>query len=517
VSVTILNALDDRRLFASALRDKATWAAWRAFLAALFGLLMSEAEADLYRQCTGRTDLPIKAFVEAWLICGRRSGKSFILALVAVFLACFRDYRPYLGPGERATIMVIAADRRQARVIMRYTKGLLAIPALAKLVEGATAESVELTQSVTIEVGTASHRTIRGYTVAGALCDELAFWPQEDSTTPDVEILAALRPTMATIPNAMLLCASSPYARRGALWDAFKRYFAADDPAVLVWKSPTRTMNVTVPQRVIDDAIERDPSNAAAEYGAEFRTDIEAFVSREAIEACVEPGVLERAPFGYAYFAFVDPSGGSADSMTLAIAHAEGEITVLDAIREIRPPFSPKDVVAEFATLLKSYGITRVSGDRYAGEWPREQFRDHGVSYEPAESPKSDLYRDLLPLLNSRRVSLLDDARLIAQLTALERRTARSGRDSIDHPPGQHDDRANAAAGAIVLASGVQQRASGGFVWGSLTGYGPIYGAANDYGRTAEPAPAAEAYTAAYLARERQRHAPVRNHRILQG
>src|SRR5580704_1620988 len=160
MSVNILRALEDKRLFAGVLRDKATWQPWRALLAALFGLPMSEAEAELFRQCTGRSELPARAFVEAWLICGRRSGKSFVLALIAVFLGCFKDYRRFLGPGERATIMVIAADRKQARVIMRYVKGLLAIPALAKLIEGDTAESVDVANQVTIEVGTASHRSV---------------------------------------------------------------------------------------------------------------------------------------------------------------------------------------------------------------------------------------------------------------------------------------------------------------------------------------------------------------------
>src|SRR5207302_5607480 len=91
------------------------------------------------------------------------------------------------------------------------------------------------------------------------------------------------------------------------------------------------------------------------------------------------------------------------------------------------------------------------TGDRYAGEWPRERFREHGIVYEPAQKPKSDLYRDLLPAINSRKLDLLDDARLLTQLLALERRTARGGRDSIDHAPGAHDDLANAVAGAIVL------------------------------------------------------------------
>ena len=113
-------------------------------------------------------------------------------------------------------------------------------------------------------------------------------------------------------------------------------------------------MNPTVPQRVIDEATERDPASAAAEYGAQFRTDVESFVNREAVEACVSVGVRERAPIsGVSYSAFVDPSGGSADSMTLAIGHQEDDVAVLDAIRERRPPFSPEDVVLEFAAVAQ--------------------------------------------------------------------------------------------------------------------------------------------------------------------
>ena len=139
--------------------------------------------------------------------------------------------------------------------------------------------------------------------------------------------------------------------------------------------------------------------------------------------------------------------------MTLAIAHAEKSVAVLDCVREVRAPFSPDAVVEEFAGVCKAYGVTRVHGDRYGGEWPREVFRKHLIAYEPAEKPKSDLYRDLLPLVNSGTCLLLDLDRLHTQLTALERRTARGGRDSIDHPPGSRDDVANAASGALSLVS----------------------------------------------------------------
>jgi hypothetical protein len=126
---------------------------------------------------------------------------------------------------------------------------------------------------------------------------------------------------------------------------------------------------------------------------------------------------------------------------------------VVDAIRERRPPFSPEDVVSEFSELLKSYRISATSGDRYGGEWPRKRFKVHGINYEPAPNAKSDLYRDVLALLNSRKLDLLDNAKLINQFCLLERRVARGGRDSIDHAPGQHDDIANSVAGLAAAAA----------------------------------------------------------------
>jgi len=107
-------------------------------------------------------------------------------------------------------------------------------------------------------------------------------------------------------------------------------------------------------------------------YGAEFRTDVETFVSREVVDAAIVRGRYELPPLsGTRYTAFVDPSGGSADSMTLAIGHFAGDaqdLSVLDAVREVRPPFSPESVVEEFAGLLRNYRIVTVVGDRYGGE-----------------------------------------------------------------------------------------------------------------------------------------------------
>jgi hypothetical protein len=289
-----------------------------------------------------------------------------------------------------------------------------------------------LTNRVSIEVRSASFRRLRGPTYLAVISDEAAFWHSDESANPDVEILNAVRPGLATT-NGLLAIISSPYARRGVVWDAWRRHYGpAGDPLILVAHGASRTFNPSLPQSVVDRALERDAASASAEYLAQFRTDVESFISREAVEACVAVGVRERAPLPDAdYMGFVDPSGGSADSMTLAVAHKEGDVVVIDALRERKPPFSPDAVVDEFAALLASYRITKVSGNRYAGLWPTERFAARNVTYEAAEKPKSDLYRDMLPLLNSRRLDLLDDRKLVAQFCGLERRTKRAGKDSI--------------------------------------------------------------------------------------
>jgi len=152
------------------------------------------------------------------------------------------------------------------------------------------------------------------------------------------------------------------------------------------------------------------------------------------------------------YYAFVDPaSGGGRDSMTLSISHVEGEKLVLDLVREENPPFRPSEVVAEFCRILRAYKCFSVTGDRFASGFAAEAFQKGGITYEVCVRSKSELFADLLPLINSGVCELLDNDRLSNQLEALERRTSRGGRDQIAAPPAGFDDLANAVAGALTL------------------------------------------------------------------
>ena len=429
-----------------------SWSAWGTVLSAAFGLNLTVDQLAQFRDLTGRQHAPTTPVSELWLLLGRRAGKSIIGALMAIYFACVREYR--VTPGEQLVIAVIAADRKQGRIIKGYISGLLdTSPALTALRVGETADSITLRSGVRVEILTASHRVSRGYSYAAVICDEMAFWRSEDSADPDRDVLNAVRPGMATVSGSMLIVLSSVYARRGETWRAYHHHFGQDDDPTLVVNAPTPIMNPTISADVIAEARRRDPVAAAAEWGAEFRTDVESFADLDTVDRATVSGRSVLLPVdGVSYVGMLDAAGGSGrDSMTVAVAHLEQGVARLDVVREWRPPFSPDQATAEAAAVLTPY-TTVVYADRYAGDWPVVAFQKHGITVGRCDRTKSELYLELLPLLNSHTVELLDSERLRQQLSGLERRTSRGGKDVVDHAVGGHDDVVNAAAGALVMA-----------------------------------------------------------------
>lgn len=453
--ITIRDLMTDPQLFGNQFGGD-TFEAWRALLSGFYGLKLTDDERLYFLKLTNRKTTPKNTLDELWLVVGRRGGKSQCAALLAVFEAAFHDYTDRLAPGEVATVMLLAADRKQARSVFRYISGLFeSNPMLAKMVIREDKESIELNNRTAIEVHTASFRATRGYTVACCIADELAFWRSEDSANPDFEILNAIRPAMATL-NGKLIALSSPYSKRGALWETFRRYFGHHDNSILVAQAPSKALNPTIPDRLIKQAYERDPESAKAEWGAQFRSDLEAFITRETIEALTRQSPLEL-PYNNRnrYFAFVDPAGGGsgsgADEFTLAIGHQENAAVIVDLVQGKKGV--PAEITSEYAALLKDYGIREAHSDKYAGSWPADEFAKSGITINYSPKSRSELYLDALPAITSGRVELPPDARLAIQFSGLERKTSRNGRDSINHAPGAHDDRCNAVAGLIALNS----------------------------------------------------------------
>jgi hypothetical protein len=454
--VTLRKTLKDKGLLSHVLKGD-SWEPWRVLLIAAMGEALTPDERAIFKQLTNRDREPGTRVSELEIVAGRRGGKTRALAALATYLAALVDYSDVLIPGETGVLLCLAQDQRVATKILDFCEeDFNASPVLKQLILGRSSDTLELRNHVNIEVRPASFRKLRGPTYVGCICDELAFWfVEEHYANPDIEVIAAVTPGLLTT-HGMIVMASSPYARRGVLWDNYNKHFGPNgSPSILVAKGTTRDFNPTIEQSEIDRLLAKDPARNRAEYLAEFRTDIEAYISLDVVNACVERGVFERAPQsrGIEYVAFTDPSGGSVDSFTLAVGHYDHikQTVVLDCLREVAAPFSTEKAVEDLCATLRDYNVHSIQGDRYAGLWPVEAFIRYNMAYEQSAAPKSDLYRDLVPFLNSQRIQLLDHPKLVGQLTSLERRVARGGKDSIDHPPGAHDDLANAVAGLCAM------------------------------------------------------------------
>jgi len=446
--MNIIETMTDPKLFGSEFASD-TWTAWRALLSGFYGLPMDNEQAELFSGITGGRKPPTAPCSELWLAVGRRGGKSRIASLIGVFESFFRDHSPRLAPGEKATCAILAKDRRQARTVYRYIQGLIrSNPMLEAMVLKETAETLELRNGGVLEVATASFRAARGYTYSAVIADEIAHWHSEGSN-PDREIIQAIRPGLSTL-GGRLIALSSPYARRGALWTAYQRHFRKDESPVLVAQAPSRSMNASLDQRIIDEALADDRASASAEYLAEFRSDLEAYVDIEQLSRLCRSEPLTIPPMRHRYNAFCDPSGGGADGFTLCIGHRENNRLVVDLLTE-RTRIAPAAVVEEYAALLRQYGITTVTGDKYAGQWVFDEFRRRGINYRFSPLHKTEIYSTALSAINSGQVEFPPMEKLLQQFQGLERRTTSSGRDIIDHAPSLHDDLCNACCGLISM------------------------------------------------------------------
>jgi hypothetical protein len=447
-------ALHDPHLLGAALGDSATWATWLAVLKSAFGVKLDRRERAAFAKVAGGRKPPARIVRELWAVAGRRSGKSRIAAAIAAFIAAFIDHRGRLAPGETGFVLVLAPTQAQAQVVFQYVQAFFqSSPILAQQIESVTASEIRLAGNIVVGVHPNSFRTIRGRTLLACIFDETAYWRDEASAVPDVECYRAVLPALATT-GGMLIGISSPYRRLGLLHAKHRDHFGQAGGDVLVVQGGSELFNPTIDARMIAEARASDPEAAMSEWDAEFRSDIASLLDDAVIDAAIEharPQELPPSP-DIRYVGFVDASAGRHDAFAICIGHCEGENFVADVIRGRLPPFDPREVAEEFAALAKQYRIYKLTGDNYAGEWVAAAFKAAGIAYAKSPLVKSALYLEGLPAFNRGAVRIPNQPRLIRELRLLERRVARSGRDSVDHGTGGSDAYANVLFGAMQLA-----------------------------------------------------------------
>jgi hypothetical protein len=455
--ITIDAAIGDKHLLGAALGgNPKTWSTWRIILKAAFGLSLNEAELATFASVAGSRTPPTKRVRELWAVCGRRSGKSRIAAACAVYIACFTKHK--LAQGEVGVVLCLAASQDQAQVVFRYMLAFLeSSPILKQEIVSSNKSEIVLRNGVVLSVHSTSFRTIRGRTLLGCIFDECAFWRDEASAVPDIETYRAVLPSLATT-QGLLIGISSPYRRTGLLGAKYRDFYDVSSDEVLIVRGATATFNPTLSEETIATQMQADPVAGASEWLAEFRSDLSSFLDDETVDAAIDHGrPLELPPRpGASYEAFTDASGGSGkDSYTLAIAHREGDLFVIDCLRGTQNgvSFDPQSTTEEYAQLCKQYRCHRVTGDYYSAGWVTGAWQKAGISYTVSDIPKSQIYLESLPLFNRNVVRLPDHPRLLRELRLLERQTHRTGKDSVDHPRNGSDDFANSVCGCLRVLS----------------------------------------------------------------
>jgi hypothetical protein len=127
--MTIIEYMEDPYRFGKVFKDLSSWSNWMVFLKALYGLNLDADEVDIYRHFTGRTTPPSEPFEESWICSGRRSGKSSIASVIAVFEALQGGWKERLAGGETPYIFCLANDKDQAKLIWDYIRHLLQMAA----------------------------------------------------------------------------------------------------------------------------------------------------------------------------------------------------------------------------------------------------------------------------------------------------------------------------------------------------------------------------------------------------
>lgn len=456
--ITIIEAIRDPNILGDTLAP-----AQEAALRAMYGLPLEGEQRELAEQCAGLSWAEGEEYREAAFICGRRSGKSDKLASnVAIYEAFFRDHN--LSAGETGIVLLLAQNMRQAKVVKGYIEGKInRSPVLRRHIVASRAQELELDNGITIAIHPSSFRSVRGLSVVCCICDEIAFWWTEDSyANPDVEVIRAVRPALATFPHGKLLMVSSPYTMTGVLWDAWQG--REKDNQTLVWHAPTRLMNPTVPDKFLKREQERDPENYRREYEAEFTEAVSSFLPIEMIEQCVVEGRAELPPDKdeHHYVAAVD-AAFKGDTFTLCIAHSDKERgkIVIDLLAgwlgSKEHPLRLSEVVPQIKEMCSRYNVHYLKGDQFGAEPLRDAFEREQITFEEytfTNQSKADLYATLRTRIMDGAIELLDHPTSVRELRGLEVENLPGGSMRVRHArhARAHDDYADAIALAVFEA-----------------------------------------------------------------
>lgn len=451
------------------------------------------------------------------LICGRRSGKTLISAIIAIYCAISSNWKPFLQKTPFATVLIMSHSREFSDEVLEVIKGLIeASPILSRLINQdakQTSSAMNLLvpwvlpdrkieySRVQLKVGAASSKTTRGIAACAILCDEIAYWNLDESMKEtDVKIMKAVRPAMKQFgKHAMLIKLSSPGIKQGVLYNEYKMDREGTLPAsYAVFKAPSWMMNTILPKEEFVEEWQLDPDGFDTEYRSNFADSLSNFMSPELVELAKQDGIKFLPPLDTKeakYFAAID-AAFKADRFTFTLVSVrENRVTqhvVMGWEGSRKDPVKAHTVAQYIKNIIKNFPVDHVAADQYAFQPLKEIFDQYGVELkESTFTPtyKKKIYFNLKKLVHSQQIDLLDHEVQIKEIKELIVEQSATGTIKIGHPAGGHDDYSDALAVAAFQAT--EGQTAGAFEFESVS-IVKTHGVRTDVNGVAFSAPSAE-------------------------
>lgn len=426
--------------------------AQEALLRTLYNLPLSGQQKRILRRISPgyRTDGEL---LEAVWVLGARSGKSLLASIIALYEATRQKWQQYLSKGESAYVTIVATRQKQAEQIIGANCARLIenSPGLRNLIKGIYTTELILKNGMKIISLPASSTAGRGLPIACFILDEVGHYYTE-GIRADEGIYNSLRPRMAQFPGAKVILISTPSAKQGLLWGFFKEGF--DVPQRFTAQAATTLMNPVIPGEFIERERKRDPDYAAREFDAIFAERTQNFFSEELLDNCFAFLGDPRYRPGFSYACGIDQSGLSGrDRFALAIAHRQGNISIVDAAKAWETKEIDK-ILSGTEDLKKQYNFHKVSIDKYASGWVSGNLKKLGLEVE-IRPVLPVIYTNLKSLMLAKRVELPEGADLRKALKNTQSYYSKTNTLSISHERSSqgHGDLADAVATAIFITS----------------------------------------------------------------
>lgn len=415
------------------------------------------------------------------LICGRRSGKTTLSAMIAIYCAVTNNWKPYLKKTPFATVLILSHSREFSDevldMIRTFIEGSHVLSRIINKEKKNSASTMNLKMPfvvdgkiqlsrVQIKVGAASSKTTRGVAACAVLCDEIAYWNlDENLKETDVKILKAVRPATKQFGKlAMLIKLSSPGIKQGILYNEYK--MAKDGllpKSYAVFKAPSWMMNTILPKEEFIEEWKLDPDGFDVEYRSNFADSLSNFILPEFIDMAVMNGVEFEPPEAdrknIKYFAAID-AAYKKDAFTFSLVGiSDNRIRQFISkgwVGSRKNPVSAYEVAEFIKNVVKQYPVDFVAADQFSFQPLKEIFDTYGVNLE--EYPfnpkfKKQIYFNLKKLVHSQQIDLLDNETQTKELKELIVEQASSGTVKIGHPSGGSDDYSDSLAIASFLAT----------------------------------------------------------------